>query len=330
MDIIIIFDQIKIRGPHYINSKLQFICKNGYISYDGNDDRALILKCSSLKWNLYETNKNFVWCPTNATSYLLGRPKAMLTEKINYEYLAGICYDTQYLSLKSICYKIDNVLQPTHLNTFYKPELELKYIKETFPIRRINSTHYNHPDIQDWINFAQYNYSSIIQNSILFNEFNHELGSFLDLAWWPNLRLGNWQRYERALTAHIQKEHQAYDVVAGISSVARAPVMATCENNFTLIELKDNKNREIPMYVWNYLRSTINSSDEIVIIGFNSPFYEFYSKKDIVFCPDKCHEISWLKKISTTFHYNALGVIFCCSVEDVKLSKRLDGFPEIN
>lgn len=51
---------------------------------------------------------------------------------------------------------------------------------------------------------------------------------------------------------------------------------------------------------------------------------------DVIFCKDKCHEISWLKNVSTTFRYNALGVMFCCSVDEVKTSKRLIGFPQIN
>lgn len=62
------------------------------------------LECSSLKWNLYETSNNFVWCPANVTSYLLARPKENSEE--NYQYLAGVCYDTHNLSFKSIYYTI--------------------------------------------------------------------------------------------------------------------------------------------------------------------------------------------------------------------------------
>ncbi|TMW39163.1 hypothetical protein DOY81_015757, partial [Sarcophaga bullata] len=74
-------------------------------------------------------------------------------------------------------------------------------------------------------------------------------------------------------------------------------------------DFSDNVNRKIPFYVWNYLRATDNSA-EIVVIGVNSPFYEFYDEKDVIFCSDKCKEIPWLKVKSSTFRYSALGVIF--------------------
>lgn len=34
-----------------------------------------------------------------------------------------------------------------------------------------------------------------------------------------------------------------------------------------------------------------------------------------------------MQKSHTTFGYNAMGLVFCCSVDDVKNSKRLFGFP---
>lgn len=58
-------------------------------------------------------------------------------------------------------------------------------------------------------------------------------------------------------------------------------------------------------------------------------YLQFYSESDVVFCADKCQEIPWLQKVSTTFRYSALGIIFCCSVEDVISSNRLDGFHTI-
>ncbi|XP_037819529.1 uncharacterized protein LOC119608962 [Lucilia sericata] len=330
----------KFEYPESYNtkSKLNIKCENNYLysqnNYGGYErySRDIFLKCSSLKWNLYETINNFVWCPSNVTSYLLARPTESLTS--NYQYLAGLCYDTHNLSFKSLYYTItpkhSESLHPTALNNLYTPSLQLEYLKETFALKSVNETEYDNQDIQDWIKYSQYNYSSIIQNSLLYNEFNHELGSILDLAWWPNLRLGNWKRYENALTKQVEEQQQAYDILSGVSGVATAPILKACESNFTLKELIDNRNRIIPMYVWNYLRSTSNSSDEIVIIGFNSPFYEFYSENDVIFCVDKCQEIPWLKSVSTTFRYSAMGVIFCCSVEDVKVSQRLDGFPVNN
>lgn len=58
--------------------------------------------------------------------------------------------------------------------------------------------------------------------------------------------------------------------------------------------------------------------------------FQFYSEDDIVFCQDKCKEVAFLEKVSPAFRYSALGVIFCCSSEDVKQSQRLEGFPDFN
>ena len=49
----------------------------------------------------------------------------------------------------------------------------------------------------------------------------------------------------------------------------------------------------------------------------------------MIFCLDKCQEIPWLKANSFAFRYNIWGIIFCCSVDEVRQSKRLDGFPKI-
>ncbi|XP_065356791.1 uncharacterized protein LOC135951135 [Calliphora vicina] len=300
-------------------------------NYRGHS-RDISFVCSSVKWNLYETSNNFVWCPSNVTSYILARPKESPTT--NYEYLAGICYDTHNLSFKSLYYTIapknSEHLHPTDLSSLYTPSIQLEYLKETFAMKSVRESDFDHKDIQDWMKYAQYNFSSAIQNSILYDDFNNQLGSILDLAWWPPLRLGNWKRYETALAKQVENQNQVYDILAGVSAVAMAPIIKTCDTYYTLKELIDNRNHKIPMYIWNYLRSTSNSSDEIVVIGFNSPFFEFYSENDVIFCADKCQEIPWLQKVSTTFHYSALGVIFCCSVEDVITSNRLEGFPTIN
>lgn len=41
-----------------------------------------------------------------------------------------------------------------------------------------------------------------------------------------------------------------------------------------------------------------------------------------------CNEISWLKKASKHFRHSTMGIVFCCTFDDVKSSKRLEGFPD--
>lgn len=54
---------------------------------------------------------------------------------------------------------------------------------------------------------------------------------------------------------------------------------------------------------------------------------QLYLEKDLIFCTSICQQINWLEKVYRYFNQTTMGVIFCCSVEEVKLSKRLLGFP---
>ncbi|TMW42199.1 hypothetical protein DOY81_012722 [Sarcophaga bullata] len=87
------------------------------------------------------------------------------------------------------------------------------------------------------------------------------------------------------------------------------------------------KKKPIPAYIWTYLTSIDNTNRDFVIVGYNSPYAEFFYKSEIVFCADICNEIPWLKKISSSFGYAAAGIMFCCSTEPVDQFKNLDGFP---
>lgn len=97
----------------------------------------------------------------------------------------------------------------------------------------------------------------------------------LRIDWWPGLQLGNWQFYEEALTKHIEEDEPEYNILAGISKVVAAPVRKErCSKNLTMTELVDNANNGMPLYIWNYLKSTKNESDQVVVIGVNTPFYD--------------------------------------------------------
>ncbi|TMW42286.1 hypothetical protein DOY81_012633, partial [Sarcophaga bullata] len=105
-------------------------------------------------------------------------------------------------------------------------------------------------------------------------------------------------------------------------------------NNFNMTDLDlreqikfDFEKKPIPAYIWTYLTSIDNTNRDFVIVGYNSPYAEFFYKSEIVFCADICNEIPWLKKISSSFSYAAAGIMFCCSTEAVDQFKNLDGFP---
>ncbi|XP_065356082.1 uncharacterized protein LOC135950471 [Calliphora vicina] len=189
-------------------------------------------------------------------------------------------------------------------------------------------TDFDNEQLEKWIALSKYEHDLVIMHSKLYSSLNLHLLPLIESVWWPNLRLHNWKNYVTALEQHVESENQTYDILAGVSGAIKVPIIEDCQTNYTLKEVSYEMERKIPLYVWNYIQARDNSSNGIVIIGINSPFQELYSAEEIVFCPDKCQEIPWLKEVSSTFRYRIMGTIFCCNVEDVKSSKHLDGFPE--
>ncbi|XP_075152615.1 uncharacterized protein LOC142226461 isoform X2 [Haematobia irritans] len=292
---------------------------------------SIDMKCDLLKWNLYESATRFRWCPPTMVSYILARQFSSVTE-----YLAGICFNFEEMQPLTIYFsiapKFSNYTYPSKMKS-YSPDKEIIDIPRSFISRNITTSMYDNSDFREWIQFANYENHSIIQNPDLYRDSYYTFGGLLTFAWWPTLRLGNWRLYEQALAKHIEETATAYDVLAGISGTVSVPIYTdNCAKNRTLVELVDKKNRKIPLYVWHYLKSTkVNSTfNNFVVIGINSPFYDFYDPKDIVFCTDICDKIDWLHRDHWTFRYNSMGIIFCCSVDEVRNSNRLNGFPSLS
>ncbi|XP_065356736.1 uncharacterized protein LOC135951085 [Calliphora vicina] len=311
----------------YIRCNNDLYVKSDKISSEINYSE-ISLTCSSLDRNMYETSNKFTWCPANATSYILAKHKR--DSNLSHDYLAGICYDIDKRSFSSAYYtlapKNSEYAHPSVLGNFYTPSLEIQDIRDTFDENSIKD--FNNEQLKKWITNSNYEYSTVMQHPKPFPTFNLQFLSPIEFAWWQNLRLYNWKNYATALEQHVESENQTYDILAGVSGATKIPIIDDCETNYTLKEVVYGTEQKIPLYVWNYLQARDNSSNEIVIIGFNSPFNEFYSEEEIVFCRDKCQEIPWLKKVSSTFRYGIMGIVFCCDVEDVKSSKHLDGFPQ--
>lgn len=135
---------------------------------------------------------------------------------------------------------------------------------------------YDNSQFKQWIQFANYHNHSIIQNPKLFDDTYKQFAGLLEFVWWTGLRLGNWRHYEEALSSHLELDASAYDVLSGVSDHVSAPIYKkdSCQQNRTMVELVDRTKRRIPLYVWQYLKSTKNDSDNLVVIGINSPFPE--------------------------------------------------------
>lgn len=125
--------------------------------------------------------------------------------------------------------------------------------------------------------FARYQTASLMQNDVVLQAVNITLGGLVDTTWWTSLRLGNWKLFEEALSNHIEADGVEYEILSGVSGIASAPIYRrNCDSNRSFVEIVDRGNRKIPLYIWNYLKASHHNSEDLVIIGINSPFYEVW------------------------------------------------------
>uniref|UniRef100_A0A1A9VW10 DNA/RNA non-specific endonuclease domain-containing protein n=1 Tax=Glossina austeni TaxID=7395 RepID=A0A1A9VW10_GLOAU len=304
-------------------------CDNTFWREENSDqhhDRYnLHVECKKVAWNLYESVEAFRWCPEYSTSYIIAKKNVNKSPT----HIAGLCYDTERLLLSSVAYNI----QPD----------EFKIIKAKFDLRNysfgreiknfqtiekegLTPLRFEEKQFEDWFTFGNFHYAPLIENNKI-KTVIEEFGSLLNVTWWPSLRLGNWKKYQNALEKHTTKA--AYNVISGVEGKLEVPLSNDCDNTTEMKVLVDKYDRYIPAYIWNYLEPLQNISKEVVIIAFNSPFYEFYKKDDVVFCEDICHEIDWLANVRSTFQYANMGIMFCCRADNVQKSKRFDNFPNL-
>ncbi|XP_073822300.1 uncharacterized protein isoform X2 [Musca autumnalis] len=321
--------ETRILSPSLGKSKrsVDLKCIRNYIYVNSDQYHGIEVVCDRIKWNLYESLTQFRWCPMPMASYLLARPV-----DTTYEYLAGVCYnfyEQQILTLHyAAAYHLSKYKYPNRLQS-YTPSLEITNIPTSFTPRRINSTYFTNAEIREWMEFSKYENHSLIQDPNLYRSAYDKFGGLLEFDWWPSLRSGNWRLYEKALWEHIETDKEVYDVLAGVSDSVAVPIYENaCSENYTMVDVFYNRdNKKIPLYVWQYLKSNTKNESDVVVIGINSAFSDFYVEKDLIFCTDICHKIDWLKQVRSTFRYKTMGVIFCCDVNEVKNSKRLQGFP---
>lgn len=87
-----------------------------------------------------------------------------------------------------------------------------------------------------WLNLAHYEYGNIIQDDPFINSFN-QYNQLLDILWWKNLRLTNWQRFLNALQQHTI--NNSYDIYMGTLNVAQVPLWSNALE-FEYMEIKVN------------------------------------------------------------------------------------------
>ncbi|XP_037818937.1 uncharacterized protein LOC119608548 isoform X2 [Lucilia sericata] len=118
-----------------------------------------------------------------------------------------------------------------------------------------------------------------------------------------------------------------FEMYTGTSGIAELPINLT-EKQSKKLELEiDMKIVTVPAYIWSYVRSNDDNNKDFIIVGYNSPYAEFFSLDRIIFCPDICADIPWLKNVYTSFRYTFAGIMFCCSPDFIKKNNLLEGFP---
>uniref|UniRef100_A0A1I8PVK8 DNA/RNA non-specific endonuclease domain-containing protein n=1 Tax=Stomoxys calcitrans TaxID=35570 RepID=A0A1I8PVK8_STOCA len=290
------------------------------------EEKNVAMACATPKWNLYESTKPFKWCLEPLVSYVVAAQSGD-------EILGGICYNLEEMALNSLYVAASpnfvDYLHPSGLFNHTK-SIEIEEIHTNFISWNIQLSQFDNPQFKEWLKFASYEHHSLIQNIKIAHEAFDKFSLLLNIPWWTGLRLGNWHRYEVALEKHIEAGPHTYDILTGISNTISMPISNSCkvEQELQMVELKDQKNHTVPLYVWQYLKSTGNVTDldEILVIGVNTPFQDFYDEKELVFCEDICHKIGWLQTAYKTFRYKTMGIVFCCNYEEVKNSKHLKGF----
>ncbi|KAL9873178.1 uncharacterized protein ACN2A1_014303 [Glossina fuscipes fuscipes] len=315
----------------YNVSRMTLQCTNDKVieKLSGRPMDSIELKCIMPPFNMYRSStvdngyyEILPWCPRSSLFFINAS-----TDSTTPEVFTGvICYDTRLSSVKTIYYEYvpwrdREILAPTVPATYIGEEFDSAVPKDQ---NLILPLHYKNEEFRQWFNFGQFEYASSLPQSVS-AKLREELSSLFNNMWWPYLRLGNWKRYEDKLLEYVEKSGRV-QILSGTFGEVRVPVNETGRyDQFVMSVLEDDSGRTIPEYIWNDLKWNQEGEKHVVIFGFNSPFYEFFSENDIVFCRSMCEEIEWLRDIQKTFKYPNMGVMFCCLHEDVVKLNLIEG-----
>ncbi|XP_065357671.1 uncharacterized protein LOC135951864 [Calliphora vicina] len=316
-------------------TSIRLQCLNNQLYFNNSVLKEKILECEKLKWSIYETNEPYEWCEKqpNANTFLLAAKSNQ-----DHHILAGICFNLNEWSLQTITYNISNSGQKydmemliditkTELKSFQSLDEDLWNLKTT------GSFALNENELQQqltelsktnhWLYLAAYEMSPIVQGASYEHYFKEYL-SILNTIWWRNLRLGNWKLFMNTLENYAY--NNSFQLYTGTSGVVTIP--SNNIGDYNKLEIKNGYlNETIPAYIWTYLTSTDSQNEDFIIVGYNSPYAEFFNHNDVVFCPNICSEIPWLKEIYSSFRFSTAGIMFCCSPEFMQEKNYLHGFP---
>ncbi|XP_037818942.1 uncharacterized protein LOC119608552 [Lucilia sericata] len=310
-------------------------CRNNKLVYDNIELSQNKFSCMHRNWTIYSTKQPYTWCQNNQNSSTFLLATKPSTDNF---VLAAICYNMEQIALQTVVYNVSNLRrnylnQPMDVRTTNM--IPSEYLDENLwnlkftTLSDLSGTLLkekltNLAKTDRWLSLANYEVSSIVQDEMLKKYFK-EYDNLLNIIWWRNLRLGNWQRFLNTLKNYAYSN--SFEIYTGTSGVAEYPADDKCHKERRLEMKFGFKNETIPAYIWTYLKSYDNLNQEFIIVGYNSPYAEYFTTENVIFCPDICAEIPWLNEIYTSFRYAYAGIMFCCSTDFIRQTNYLQGFP---
>uniref|UniRef100_A0A1A9W8V1 DNA/RNA non-specific endonuclease domain-containing protein n=1 Tax=Glossina brevipalpis TaxID=37001 RepID=A0A1A9W8V1_9MUSC len=317
--------------PLNYESQTTLECKNNIATekLSGKPMDSIELKCKKPPFRLYRPNvidngyyEEYPWCPRSSL-YFIGA----VGENSGDQFASVLCYSVTSLSVKVLYYEYLPLSKPEvwpeapDITSYIGAELVNAVPKDP---HLIVSTHFTNAKYRNWFNFAHYAYASVLPK-IVSDTLRENLSSLFNIMWWSNLLMGNWKQYRENLRKYVQSS-EGVKILSGTYGEVKVPINKIgSSNQFEMSVLRDDSGRTIPQYIWNDVQPVRKGEKHFVIFGFNSPFYEYFPKSDVVLCKSMCEEIEWLSDLQESFRNPQMGAIFCCLHEDIIKMQLLEG-----
>uniref|UniRef100_A0A1A9W8V8 Uncharacterized protein n=1 Tax=Glossina brevipalpis TaxID=37001 RepID=A0A1A9W8V8_9MUSC len=290
---------------------------------------SIELKCKKPPFRLYRPNvidngyyEEYPWCPRSSL-YFIGA----VGENSGDQFASVLCYSVTSLSVKVLYYEYLPLSKPEvwpkapDIKSYIGAELVNAVPKDP---HLIVSTHFTDAEFRRWFTFSNFKYASVLPQ-IVSDTLRENLNSLFNIMWWSNLLMGNWNKYRENLLKYVHSS-EGVKILSGTYGEVKVPINKIgSSNQFEMSVLKDDSGRTIPQYIWNDVQPIRKGEKHLVIFGFNSPFYEYFPKSDVVLCKSMCEEIEWLSDVQESFGYLDIGFMFCCLHEDVVKLQLLEG-----
>ncbi|XP_037926256.1 uncharacterized protein LOC119661129 [Hermetia illucens] len=323
------FKNLEIKGPRTYEDdyKLRFLKQ---ITFSCEDSHVMLDK-SELQ------NDGNLSCPETSQYYERYVPAC------KYEGLAfGFFIGEQAVVFAEVCYNLE-FLQPSFLHyvagdrsTILENQPTQNVANVTFDFgifiddsnledeKRYLSAElkYSIPEFAAAVKYELDEFIPLKKSLGILGYYTNDFRSVNVIPWWKPLKFGNWKSVEEAIEAISRDE--TYDIFAGTSGVVNYPTIDGVASTGVLSFPAVAHDRNLPKYVWNYIRKRNHPDEGVVVIGVNTPFVAS-SKGDYIICEDICDSISWLSSIKVTRKMAALGHTFCCKPAEVE--DKLDNFP---